>query len=156
MVLWVCDDSLQIVCYMRVLERNEFALGARMRSGAVIFLLFAVPLAVPGQQDKISSPVALNDMQILGRRVFQQRCAVCHTESTPGARRYGPVLSKELVDSNEDAIRDFISNGSKGKMPGFKYGLEAPEINAIVEYLKTLPRPAKRGGPTQSQDGMLD
>jgi len=127
-----------------------------MRSGALIFLLLAVPLAVPARQDKPSSTVTLNETQILGRRVFQQRCAVCHTESTPGARRYGPVLSKELVEGNEDTIRDFISNGSKGKMPGFKYGLEAPEINAIVEYLKTVPRPTKRGGVTQSQDGMLD
>jgi len=25
-----------------------------------------------------------------------------------------------------------------------------------VEYLKTVARPAKRGGPAQSQDGMLD
>jgi len=129
-----------------------------MRSGALIFLLFAFSLAVPAQQDKTNSSVTLtlNDTQILGRRVFQQRCAICHTESTPGARRYGPVLYKELVDGNEDTIREFIANGSKGKMPGFKYGLEAPEINAIVEYLKTVPRPAKRGGPMQSQDGMLD
>ena len=127
-----------------------------MRSGALVFLIFAIPLAVPAQQDKLNSPVTLNDTQILGRRVFQQRCAICHTESTPGAHRYGPVLSKELVDGNEDTIRDFISNGSKGKMPGFKYGLEPSEINAIVEYLKTVPRPAKRSGPAQSDGGMLD
>src|SRR6266436_6818431 len=131
-------------------ELNEFALGARMRNGALIFLLFAFPLVVPAKQDKPTSPVTLNETQILGRRVFQQRCAVCHTESTPGARRYGPVLYKELVIGNEDAIRTLISNGSKDKMPGFKYGLEPSEINAIVEYLKTVTRPAKRGGPTQS------
>jgi mono/diheme cytochrome c family protein len=127
-----------------------------MRSCTLVLLLLAFTFAVPAQRDKSSSTVTLNDMQILGRRVFQQRCAVCHTESTPGARRYGPVLYKELVDGNEDSIRDFISNGSKGKMPGFRYGLEPSEINAIVEYLKTVSRPAKRGGPTQGQDGMLD
>jgi mono/diheme cytochrome c family protein len=127
-----------------------------MKRGVLIFLLFAFPLAIPAQQDKSNSPVTLSETQILGRRIFQQRCAICHTESTPGARRYGPVLSKELVDGNEETIRDFITNGSKGKMPGFKYGLEPSEINAIVEYLKTVPRPAKRSGPAQSQDGMLD
>jgi mono/diheme cytochrome c family protein len=126
-----------------------------MRSGALIFLLVGLPLAVLAQQDKSTSPVTLNEAQILGRRVFQQRCAVCHTESTPGARRYGPALYEELVDGNEDTIRDFIGNGSKGKMPGFKYGLEPSEINAIVEYLKTVSRPTKRGGPSQ-QDSMLD
>jgi mono/diheme cytochrome c family protein len=127
-----------------------------MKRGALFFLLFAFPLAIPAQQDKSNSPVTLSETQFLGRRIFQQRCAICHTESTPGARRYGPVLSKELVDGNEETIRDFITNGSKGKMPGFKYGLEPSEINAIVEYLKTVPRPAKRSGPAQSQDGMLD
>jgi mono/diheme cytochrome c family protein len=127
-----------------------------MKRGTLFFLLFAFPLAIPAQQDKSNSPVTLSETQILGRRIFQQRCAICHTESTPGARRYGPVLSKELVDGNEETIRDFITNGSKGKMPGFKYGLEPSEINAIVEYLKTVPRPAKRSGPAQSQDGMLD
>jgi mono/diheme cytochrome c family protein len=127
-----------------------------MRSGALVFLLFALPLGAPAQQDKSSSLAGLNETQILGRRVFQQRCAICHTESTPGARRYGPVLSKELVDGNENTIRDFITSGSKGKMPGFKYGLEPSEIHAIVEYLKTVPRPAKRTGTAESQDGMLD
>jgi len=127
-----------------------------MRSGALFLLLFSFLLVGAAQQDKSNSSVTLNDAQILGRRVFQQRCAICHTESTPGARRYGPVLYKELVDGNEDTIRNFISNGSKDKMPGFKYGLEPSEINAIVEYLKTVPRPAKRGGPSQAQDGMVD
>jgi mono/diheme cytochrome c family protein len=127
-----------------------------MRSGALFLLLFAFPLVGAAQQDKSNSSVTLNDTQVLGRRVFQQRCAVCHTESTPDARRYGPVLYKELVDGNEDTIRNFISNGSKDKMPGFKYGLEPSEINAIVEYLKIVPRPARRGGPSQAQDGMVD
>jgi mono/diheme cytochrome c family protein len=126
-----------------------------MKSSALVLLfLFAFPLAVASQQAKSNSPVTLNDTQILGRRLFQQRCAICHTESTPGARKYSLVLYKELVDGNEDTIRDFIVNGSKGKMPGFKYGLEPTEINAIVEYLKTVPRPARPAGRTE--EGPLD
>src|SRR5665213_4602041 len=98
--------------------------------------LIVFPLAVCAQESKPDATVTLNDTQTLGRRLFQQRCGVCHTESTPGAKRYGPALYKELVIGNEDGIREFIANGSKGKMPGFKYGLESAEINAIVEYLK--------------------
>ena len=117
-----------------------------MRCRALILMfLSAIPAAVFAQQAK--STVALNDTQVLGRRLFQQRCAVCHTEAVPGARRYGPVLYKELINGNEDTIRTFIGNGSKGKMPGFKYGLEPAEIAAIVEYLKTVPRPVMRSGP---------
>jgi mono/diheme cytochrome c family protein len=120
----------------------------------LLFLLGAMPSAVPAQQAKSNSTAPLSDTQIVGRRLLHQRCAVCHTEATPGARRYGPVLYKELVIGNEDSIRQFIRNGSPGKMPGFKYGLEDSEINAIVEYLKTVPRPARPGGPVK--EGPLD
>jgi len=129
-----------------------------MKTAALLLmsLLIASPLAVSAQEAKSTGAPSLNDTQILGRRLFQQRCAVCHTESTPGARRYGPVLYKEIIDGNEDTIRAFIANGSKGKMPGFKYGLESPEINAIVEYLKTVPRPAKKSGAAGPGGGMPD
>ena len=123
----------------------------------VLCVLIVFPLAASAQQanSNANSNVTLNDTQILGRRIFQQRCAVCHTQSTPGARRYGPVIYKDLVDGNEDTIREFIRNGSTGKMPGFKYGLEPAEINAIVEYFKTVPRPPRQaaGG---AQDGPVD
>jgi len=120
----------------------------------LLFLLVAIPSALFAQQSKSNSPTPLTDTQILGRRLVQQRCAVCHTEATPGARRYGPVLYKELVIGNEDSIQQFIRNGSPGKMPGFKYGLQDSEINAIVEYLKTVPRPARPSGPIK--EGPLD
>jgi mono/diheme cytochrome c family protein len=116
------------------------------------FVLFALPPAVLAQQKK--SNVVLNETQVLGRRVFQQRCAVCHTQVSPGAKRYGPVLSKDLVEGNEDTIREFILNGSLGKMPGFKYGLESSEIDVIVEYLKTVPKPASRQTPGAHQESV--
>jgi mono/diheme cytochrome c family protein len=130
-----------------------------MRIAVLIGLcvLVVYPLAASAQQasSNANSNGTLNDTQVLGRRIFQQRCAVCHTQSTPGARRYGPVIYKDLVDGNEDTIREFIRNGSTGKMPGFKYGLEPAEINAIVEYFKTVPRPPRQaaGG---AQDGPVD
>jgi mono/diheme cytochrome c family protein len=141
------------------LKRQLWAIsrGAGMRSSALmLFCLTALPLAAFAQQSKAGSPAALNDTQILGRRVFQQRCAICHTESTPGANRYGPVLYKELIVGNEGAMRDFIANGSAGKMPGFEYGLEPAEINAIVEYLKTVSRPVKRNTPDAGNVNVMD
>ena len=83
----------------------------------------------------------LTPTQELGRRVFQQRCAVCHTKVNLASPMYGISLNKELVEGNEKMIADYIRNGSK-KMPGFKYGLEPSEIDAIVAYLKTVPKPA--------------
>jgi hypothetical protein len=45
------------------------------------------------------------------------------------------------VIDNEDAIRGTILEGRENLMPGFKYGMERSEVDAIVEYLKIVPRP---------------
>jgi mono/diheme cytochrome c family protein len=104
-------------------------------------LLFGLPLGVSAQRK--DSAAALNATQVLGRRVFHQ--------VSPGVKSYGPPLYKDLTDGNEETIRDFILNGSRGKMPGFKYGLEPAEIDAIVEYLRTVPKPVTRQGSGADQ-----
>jgi mono/diheme cytochrome c family protein len=115
----------------------------------VLALLVATPLALRAQQ---SSTAPLTDAQKDGRRIFQQRCAVCHTLPTVVSKRYGPALYKELVEDNEDNIRDIIIEGREGSMPGFKYGLTRAEIDSIIEYLKTVNRPAKpKGNPNQKE-----
>jgi len=63
--------------------------------------------------------------------------ALAATWDPEAARQYGKLAGEETL-----ALGSVL--------------LEAPDINAIVEYLKTVPRPAKRGGAAQSQDGMLD
>jgi len=106
--------------------------------GLGFFLAISVPLRA--QQ---SSVVPLTDAQKDGRRIFQQRCAVCHTLPTVVSKRYGPALYKELVEDNEDNIRGVILEGREGLMPGFKYGLTRAEVDSIVEYLKTVNRLAR-------------
>jgi mono/diheme cytochrome c family protein len=115
--------------------------------GAGFFLATSLPLRA--QQ---SSGAALTDTQKDGRRIFQQRCAVCHTLPTVVSKRYGPVLYKEIVEDNEDNIRDTIMDGREGLMPGFKYGLSRAEVDSIIEYLKTVSRPARpKGNPNQKE-----
>lgn len=101
------------------------------------FLLFS-PFLLSGQSQ--SRAPKLTDTQILGRRIFQQRCAICHTRPTATSPMYGIALSGDLVAGHEDTIRDYIRNGSK-RMPGFKYGLQPAEIDAIIDYLKIVPKP---------------
>jgi mono/diheme cytochrome c family protein len=115
--------------------------GMRTVALSSLLVLWFFPVALSAQQSGAKAP-ELNKTQLLGRRIFQQRCGVCHTQPT-ASPMYGIPLYKDLVDGNEDMIRDFIQNGSK-RMPGFKYGLESAEIDAIVEYLKTVPKPAPR------------
>ena len=112
------------------------------------FPIFSSPLRA--QQPKPNS--TLTDTQKEGRRIFQQRCAVCHTPPTVVAKRYGPALYKEIVEDNEDTIRDTILEGREALMPGFKYGLTRPEIDSIIEYLKTVKRPSSRPNNNQPVD----
>jgi mono/diheme cytochrome c family protein len=114
---------------------------------------FFLAAALPAHAQKTSS-AALTDQQKDGRRIFQQRCAVCHTLPTVVSKRYGPALYKELVEDNEDSIRNFIMEGSEGLMPGFKYGLTRSEIDSIVEYLKTVNRPARPKTNANPAEGM--
>jgi mono/diheme cytochrome c family protein len=115
--------------------------------GAGFLLATSLPLRA-----QHSSGSALTDTQKEGRRIFQQRCAVCHTLPTVVSKRYGPALYKEIVEDNEDNIRDTIMDGREGLMPGFKYGLTRAEIDSIIEYLKTVSRPARpKGNPNQKE-----
>ena len=112
------------------------------------FLAISVPLCA--QQ---STPATvLTDTQKEGRRIFQQRCAVCHTLPTVVAKRYGPALYKEIVEDNEDNIRDTIMEGREGMMPGFKYGLSRAEVDSIIEYLKTVKKPARPKSNNEKSD----
>jgi mono/diheme cytochrome c family protein len=109
----------------------------------LIFLIgFGFLPAIPLRAQKAAA-IPLTDTQKEGRRIFQQRCAVCHTLPTVVSKRYGPALYKEMVEDNEDNIRDIILEGRDGLMPGFKTGLARSEIDSVVEYLKTASRPAR-------------
>ena len=119
--------------------------GADMKyvSTAFLFLLLLFPVRAPAQKGGSAADSA-NDAVTLGRRVFQQNCSVCHTQATLTNPMYGPSLHRDLVNGKEEVVRDYIAKGSS-KMPGFRYSLKSSEINAIVEYLKTVPKPAPRG-----------
>jgi mono/diheme cytochrome c family protein len=126
-----------------VVQQVLFFLGV-----AVFFSSISLPLRA--QQPKSDSP--LTDTQKEGRRIFLQRCAVCHTPPTVVAKRYGPALYKEIVEDNDDNIRETIMEGREALMPGFRYTLARPEIDSIIEYLKTVKRPSSRPKNSQTTD----
>jgi mono/diheme cytochrome c family protein len=100
----------------------------------------------------------LNETQTLGRTLFVQSCGECHLLPQLGALRYGPVLSRESLGGDENAMRELIQNGTQ-RMPGFKYNFNAQQVAAIAAYLKTVPpqaaqaqAPAARGAGGRDQD----
>jgi mono/diheme cytochrome c family protein len=81
---------------------------------------------------------ALSAAQAAGKKLFVQRCSVCHLPALPSYTAYGPLLDKNLVeDRGEEAIRLQVMQGS-ARMPGFQYTLSPVEIDQIAGYLKTL------------------
>jgi len=120
--------------------------------GILLFLVLLLPFILSAQTSA-GAPGSSNDPVVLGRRLFQQHCGVCHTQPTLTNPMYGPSLYRDVVNGREDAVRDYIGKGSS-KMPGFRYSLKASEISAIVEYLKTVPKPAPRG--PQKGEGPVD
>jgi len=115
----------------------------------ILLFVLGVPPVLFAQQNSPSA--GLNGTQEEGRRLYQQRCGVCHTPPTQTSKSFGPVLYKNLIAGNEDAMQAYIKNGSK-KMPGFKYELQPSQITAIVEYLKVVPKPSSSGstGPAEN------
>ena len=104
-----------------------------MSRSAWIMSLVLWPLAAAAQP-------ASGDQTMLGMRLFNQSCRVCHTKPQLVSPQYGPVLSMNTLGGKADVMRDVISNGTP-RMPGFKIHFEPAQIDAIVAYIKTMPAP---------------
>ena len=84
-----------------------------------------------------------------GRTLWLQRCAYCHDGvGQPSYRTMGPWLGAETVQTlGEDRLKTFIANGSV-RMPGFRYTLQARQVNDLIAFLKSVPSDQK---PTPEQ-----
>jgi mono/diheme cytochrome c family protein len=109
---------------------------------AILLLLSLAPASAPAQ----TVAPATDDAQLLGMRLFNQSCRVCHVPPHAGSVPYGPVLSRDSLGGQDEALRTFIANGSP-RMPGFKSHFRPEELSALAAYLKTLPP-----GPARSPE----
>jgi mono/diheme cytochrome c family protein len=102
------------------------------------------PASSPRDVVPLPSIKNLTAEQAAGKKLFVQRCSVCHLPALPSYTAFGPLLDKDIVSSwGDDAIRQRIRAGSV-KMPGFQYTLTSAEIEQIVGYLKTLQLPKEK------------
>ncbi len=124
-------------------------MGFHGRGFYSLFLVWAVlfPLALVAEAQQGSSSAALNEQQTRGKVLYNQNCRLCHSPKPVGSKNpelednigpnlagiFGPPRSRPEV-----VVRTFIMQGISGQMPGFRYGLQAEEIDAIIAYLKTL------------------
>lgn len=112
-----------------------------MTQSAATAFRFCAPVLIlssafwPGAAISAPEPT---ESQVMGLALFNQSCRVCHTKPQLTSAVYGPVLSKDSAGGREDVMRQVISDGTP-RMPGFKYHFAPRQIDAIVEYLKTVP-----------------
>jgi mono/diheme cytochrome c family protein len=86
----------------------------------------------------LPSITSLTAAQAAGKKLFVQRCSVCHLPMLPSYTAFGPLLDGKLVALRGDAaVREQIMQGS-ARMPGWQYTLSAAEIDQMIAYLKTL------------------
>jgi mono/diheme cytochrome c family protein len=76
----------------------------------------------------------------LGERVYARSCALCHGGSGEGAT--GPSLvgveDRLTIEQHRSVVQD-----GRARMPGWSGSLSAEEIEAVVEYERTV---LSRGG----------
>jgi mono/diheme cytochrome c family protein len=119
-----------------------------MRRGA-----WAAPLALAMMLQGAAAEHAggnrpLDDKELLGMRLFNQSCRVCHTKPQMTSPLYGPELSRDSAGGQDTVMREVIGNGTP-RMPGFKYHFEPAQIEAIVAYLRTIPPPPATAAPAR-------
>jgi mono/diheme cytochrome c family protein len=133
--------TIAIVGFKKTLGESAMRLVAAglvaTRIGAGII---ALALSQQGTAAQPGRDRPLDDTQLLGMRLFNQSCRVCHTKPQLVSPLYGPELSQNSLGGQEAVMREVISNGTP-RMPGFKYHFEPAQIDAIVAYLKAMPPP---------------
>jgi mono/diheme cytochrome c family protein len=112
-----------------------------------------VPTVVRKDYDmaRLAAPVALSESDLAGRRLFVQRCGLCHDPVGQG-RIQGPWLDRESFGAEKEAAARRVIEQGSARMPGFRHALTPGQIDQIVSFLKTVtPEQNPRSAPARSR-----
>ncbi len=73
-----------------------------------------------------------------GEKLFADNCAACHGAKGQGGFGSDLTASDYVFGKSRDDIRESISEGRGGKMPGFEDRLSAGQIDTLVNFLLQL------------------
>ena len=87
---------------------------------------------------KAAAPSKLSANEFEGKKLFVQRCALCHSIlGQPTVAVPGPWLDNTTVQRSETAAREKILNGSR-RMPGWKHTFSSAQVDNVIAYIKTV------------------
>lgn len=114
---------------MRILRSREF-----LSTLAVIVGFVAAPAAANDPVDAAAAAVG-EKYQINIKKLFATKCSWCH-QGYGMKQADGPKLA-----GTQDTIEQLTKKIIEGKspMPGFRKQLSETEVQALAEYIKTLP-----------------
>ena len=101
---------------------------------AVIAAFVAVPAAANDPVDAAAAAVG-EKYQLNIKKLFATKCSWCH-QGYGMKQADGPKLAG-TTKSIEQVMKQI--NEGKSPMPGFKNQLSEKEVQALAEYIKTLP-----------------
>jgi cytochrome c oxidase subunit II len=109
------------------------ALGAAAVVVFVVLLFTNQPTAPPAAPAAAIEAAAGID----GAAIYKARCASCH--GGDGSGGIGPRLAGRMVSAFPEAAEQVsvVADGRRG-MPGFESRLSPEEIDAVVEYTRTV------------------
>jgi mono/diheme cytochrome c family protein len=89
--------------------------------------------------NKVAEPSALSPDEQQGRKLFVQRCALCHNPlGQPSGVTSGPWLDRTTVaQRGEERLRSTILVGIR-RMPGWQHTLQPVQVDQLIGYLKTV------------------
>ena len=99
---------------------------------------------------KAAAPSPLTPAEFEGKKIFVQRCALCHDLlGQPAVSTLGPWIDASTVKARgESAVRQTIANGSR-RMPGWRYTLAPEQVDQLMAYLNTVTPDQKPAPPGQ-------
>jgi mono/diheme cytochrome c family protein len=125
-------------------NRNFVAVAIAVLAVAGVVMAQDSPDKAPAKKSS-SSSASSAAAAARGKEVFDKKCGVCHYADSD-AKKIGPGLKgigkrgTFTVNNNkvtDESLKTWIENGDT-LMPPFKEVLEAPQIQDVVAYVKTL------------------
>jgi glucose dehydrogenase len=103
-------------------------------------------------EQRVAQPIQTgNRTEVVGARLYQKNCAICHGDDLLGEPSNDPALIGVRSRLEDDAILESIHNG-KGRMPAFKKLTDA-DTSAILRFLGDTTSPiANQDGRSSKQE----